>query len=441
MASFTLSGKRVVVMGLGRFGGGVGVSRYLVQQNARVLVTDLLPAEKLAPSLAALQGLPIDYRLGEHRVEDFQNADLIVVNPAVDRRNNPYLQAAVQAGVPLTSEIRLLVSQLPNRQRTIGVTGTAGKSTTTAMIGHILARRLGPDRVHVGGNLGGSLLESLSRIRPTDWVVLELSSFMLEDLAADRWSPHVAVITNISPNHLDRHDSFQDYVRAKQHILEYQAPTDLAVLGTDLPPQIQPRHSRVIRMPADLGGTIPLSIPGKHNQANAWLAIEATLAADISPGQAVAALRDFPGLPHRLQLVAEHQGVRFFNDSKATTPEAAMLALQCFPRGVVHIILGGYDKKSDLSGLATAAAHHCRAIYTIGTTGPAIAAAAQAANGPAQVYECHHLDNAVQSLMRNIRPGDVVLLSPGCASWDQFDNYEARGQAFIHAVHARLGIR
>lgn len=226
-----LAGKRVLVMGLGRFGGGVGVTRFLHQQGALVTVTDQLPPEKLKTSLDRLANLAnIQFRLGEHREQDFATADLVVVNPAVKPQANPYLAAATAAGVPLTSEIALLIDRLPNRRRTIGITGTAGKSTVTAMVGAILRAACGEQRVHVGGNLGGSLLMSLEKIRHDDWVVLELSSFMLDALRPMRWSPHIAVLTNLSPNHLDWHGSFEAYRAAKRVIFDYQSDEDFAVM-------------------------------------------------------------------------------------------------------------------------------------------------------------------------------------------------------------------
>jgi len=209
------AGARVVVMGLGRFGGGIGVARYLAQQQADVLVTDLHTADELRNSLAQLDGLPIRYRLGSHQVDDFAAADLVVVNPAVDPKGNPYLRAATNQSVPLTSELQIVLAGLPNPQRVIGITGTAGKSTVTSMVGHILNQSLLHAHAYTGGNLGGSLLDQLDAITPDDWVVLEVSSFMLQMLAQDQWSPHIAVVTNLSPNHLDRHGSYEAYVQAK----------------------------------------------------------------------------------------------------------------------------------------------------------------------------------------------------------------------------------
>ncbi len=454
---------RVVVMGLGRFGGGVGVARYLVKQGADVLVTDLLEADKLADSLAQLDGLPIEYRLGEHNVSDFTTCDMVIANPAI-KPGNRFLRAAQAAGIPITSEIRLLVKALPSRLRTIGVTGTAGKSTVTAMIGHILNLALPQPsatpgdrstttrpKVWVGGNLGGSLLDKIDNIGPDDWVVLELSSFMLHGLREDHWSPHIAVVTNISPNHLDWHGSFDAYLADKQVIFDYQKDVDCAVLpgwqrqhfqldADRWPDRVfdfdEPTEDRV--RAADM----MIRLPGRHNVLNAEIATGACSFAGVDPKASKSALADFPGLPHRLQFVLEHNDVRYFNDSKCTTPEAAKLAIESFEPGTVHIILGGYDKGSDLQPLAGFAAQRCAGLYTIGATGDVIAATAKDASAggglskgaKASVVRCGELEAAVRQAVQCARPGHVVLLSPACASWDQFDHYEQRGERFIEWV-------
>lgn len=449
--------KRVVVMGLGQFGGGVGVVRFLAQQGAHVLVTDQSDEAKLENSLKAISDLPVELRLGEHRETDFAQADLVVVNPAVKPNGNPYIAAARNAGVELTSEIRLLVERLPNPARVVGITGSAGKSTTTAMVGHLLEHT--GRRVWVGGNLGGSLLSNLPDIQPDDWVVLELSSFMLEGLGEDRWSPHVAVITNLSPNHLDWHGSFESYAAAKAHVVQHQTCDDVAILGPGVTSVIAPPSSQVEQVQPVKGDEIRLLIPGKHNVQNAMVAIAVAKHLGIAESAAREALMSFPGLRHRLQFVCEHNEVRYFNDSKSTTPDAAMMALQSFPAGRLHVILGGYDKGSDLRPLAKYAAEHCHAIYTIGQTGDSIAhdAVNEAmvigmmnekgtprpntcggvsgwANPPAEVVRSGTLDQALLDMVTRVRRGDIVLLSPGCASWGQFVNFEARGSAFVEAI-------
>ena len=213
-----MKNKRVTVAGLGRFGGQIAAIRWLVQNGANVLVTDRTPAEKLSASLKELEGLPLTFRLGEHRVEDFTSADLIVTSPAIPPENE-FLVAAKNAGVPITTEIRLFIERCPARM--LAVTGTKGKSTTTALLGRMLATKF---NVHVGGNIGKSLLLELPKITSDDLVVLELSSFMLEYLRAAQWSPHVAVVTMLAVDHVDWHGSAQAYLDAKKQILRHQAP-------------------------------------------------------------------------------------------------------------------------------------------------------------------------------------------------------------------------
>lgn len=488
------AGQQVTVMGLGRFGGGVGVTRFLVSRGADVLVTDQEPTEKLQESVAKIQDLidagSVELRLGEHNVSDFTTCDLVVVNPAV-KPGNRFVRAAEAAGIEVTTEMRLLVQRLPNRLRTIGVTGSAGKSTVTAMIGHVLGKvferggePLTPSRqaakppskakVWVGGNIGGSLLQRLDDIKTTDWVVLELSSFMLERLRKDNhfsgWSPGIAMVTNFSANHLDWHGSSDDYKRAKQVILDYQKPDDKAILDQSLSDWTVVEGVHLERITSVYShDKKPLCIPGEHNQRNAMFV--AMLGEMISLGngyQILECLADFSGLPHRLQLVAERDGVRYFNDSKCTTPEAAMLAIEAFAEeeneenGVrnrfIHLILGGKDKGSDMTPLAGLAAEKCKAVYTIGALGDTIAglvdtaaeAASAGADRPdscggvswpaetAEVVRCGELDQAVAEIKQRVQPGDVVLLSPACASWDQFENYEQRGERFIELVTSTI---
>jgi UDP-N-acetylmuramoylalanine--D-glutamate ligase len=422
------AGRRVTVMGLGRFGGGAGVTRWLARQGADILLTDLQSHDQVQPAIAELQPLidreQLQLRLGEHNVSDFTTCDVVIANPAVPRPwDNRFLRAAQAAGIPITTEIRLLTERI-DRSRTIGVTGSAGKSTTTAMIHHTLRRAGFP--AHLGGNIGGSLLNSLDRIRANDWIVLELSSAMLYWLddgvgfdTARGFSPHVAVLTNLEPNHLDWHVTVEHYCRSKLNIFKHQQPGDHAFTEDDLE-EGQPR--------------IALRIPGEHNQRNAHVAAAAaSRATGISPAECSAMLDDFNGLPHRLQLIAEHDGLRFYNDSKSTTPDATRRAIESFddPRSI-HLIAGGYDKGSDLSAIA-AQASRLAGLYTIGRTGPAIAFAA----GKGAV-DCGTLESAIMQALPRMRPGDILLLSPGCASWDQFANFEQRGDRFGEIISAAL---
>ncbi|MEX2673206.1 MAG: UDP-N-acetylmuramoyl-L-alanine--D-glutamate ligase [Phycisphaeraceae bacterium] len=437
-----IAGKRVLIMGLGRFGGGVGAATFCAQQGAKqVLVTDLLGEADLTESMAKLEGLPITYRLGEHREADFADADLVIVNPAVDRRLNRYLHAAAKAGTPMVTEIELLLERLPNRDRTIGITGSAGKSTVTSMIAHALAQHHGRDHVHVGGNLGGSLLPNLANIAHDDWVVLELSSFMLAPPTnAPEHAENVSVwggigggvVTNIGDNHLDRHGSLDAYVHAKKTILRHQQHGDWAVLGPTVADWQYETPARCVILDKPLHAA--LQVVGEHNALNAAMAVAACEQTGMARQQAIDALANFNGLPHRLQHVAEHSGRTFYNDSKSTTPDAAMLGLDSFARHSVHLILGGYDKHADLRPLARHAGHHAAAVYTIGQTGHAIAEAAEAVEDGCLVHRCETLEAAVRHAVASAQAGQVVLLSPGCASWDQFTSYEQRGRSFGELV-------
>ncbi len=439
-------------MGLGRFGGGLGVTRWLAGQGANVLLTDLDTAERLADPLKSLGPLiesgQVRLRLGEHCEDDFEGADLVVANPAVPSPwDNRFLRAAWHSNVEVTTEIQLTIGQL-NRHRIIGVTGSAGKSTTSAMIHHGLTGM--GHRARLGGNLGGSLLGDLVDITMHEWIVLELSSAMLwwlgrqnpdAAMAKPGWSPHVAVVTNIRANHLDWHGSFKHYAASKGAITTAQRPGDAIVLSdpgivgiwADANVSIPPRVARRVVEPveADWIRSIQLKTPGAHNRLNARTAATAIAVAienDQVVERALRQISTFPGLPHRLQLVFEHRGICCYNDSKSTTPESAILAVDSFPEGSrIHLIVGGYDKGSDLQPVADLAGR-IAGVYAIGATGPAIHRLHPG------VKVCGTLESAVSQAARHLQAGDILLLSPGCASWDQFTNYEARGHEFSRLV-------
>lgn len=441
------SGQRVTVMGLGRFGGGVGVTQWLAQRGAKITVTDLESAEALAASVERIRDLvgsgQVTLKLGGHDERDFAAADLVIANPAVPKPwKNKYLNAAMAAGVRVTTEIGLAIGQMPVRTNIVGVTGSAGKSTTSAMIAHIL--RLMGEPVLFGGNIGGSLLDSLGGVTEKTRIVLELSSFMLHWLRG--WSPGVAVVTSFAPNHLDWHEGEDHYRSSKMALLSSQQLGDVAVLAAGLEGWNSPRGVTQVQLSPE-SGIRELAIPGLHNHRNAALAVQAVVALFERQGVDLAgvknrareAVKSFAGLPHRLERVAEHAGVRFFNDSKSTTPEASLLAVAAFEDengqggSRVHLIAGGYDKGSDLSSIGQLAGK-LGGLYTIGKTGPAIDGASGGASIP-----CMDLHGAINAIWPRLKAGDVVLLSPGCASWDQFENYEARGKLFGELVKARIG--
>ncbi|MFH1747463.1 MAG: UDP-N-acetylmuramoyl-L-alanine--D-glutamate ligase [Planctomycetota bacterium] len=449
-------GKRVTVMGLGRFGGGVGVTRWLARHGARVLLTDTQPAEKLGKSLERINDLDVELHLGGHRESDFQNADLVVVNPAVPD-TAPLLQVARQAGVPLTTEMNLFVERCP--ARTVGITGSVGKSTITAMIAHVLQKILTNTRVRLGGNIGHSLLDDLDDIQATDTVVLELSSFQLQRIPIVRWSPHVAVITNVTPNHLDWHGDYDTYLSAKLNIVRYQDPVRDSIVVENVPDlrrQLESLRERAGLWSYGLDGDdlialshpraasaesetdlrwrdVKLNVPGQHNRHNAAAALTVAHLLGVDMSAAIAAVADFQALPDRLQFVAERAGVKYYNDSKSTTPEAAITAMHALSSPLL-LILGGYDKGSDMHALADEVARRARFCACIGQTGGQLADLVNAAGGSAEL--CGDLATAVAACRARAQTGDSILLSPACASWDQFDDYRVRGAEFTRLAQS-----
>lgn len=419
--------KRVTVAGLGRFGGNIAAARWLVEQGAKVLITDQTPADKLTDSIRQLDALPIEWRLGEHRREDFTETDCIVATPAIAPAN-PYLIAARQAGVPIVTEIMLFIERCP--ATIIGITGTKGKSTTTALLGEMLKTQF---NTFVGGNIGRSLLPELPQIAKKDIVVLELSSFMLHYLREMKWSPHIAVVTMLAADHLDWHGTPEAYLNDKRVILEFQRPDDFAVLNEGCAiSHTFATEARII--PFGTKGRVPfeLNIPGQHNQLNAQAAFTAAHLLGVNRNAAQAAIREFPGLPHRLALVHEENGVRYFDDSIATIPEAAIAALDSFPTKKVIQIVGGHDKGLPFTAMCHALIERAKAILCIGATGEKIADILTQSQyqGAASTYRCGDLATAMKIARHIAVSGDVVLLSTGCASYGQFVNFQERGEEF-----------
>jgi UDP-N-acetylmuramoylalanine--D-glutamate ligase len=423
------SNKRVTVLGLGRFGGGIGVARWLAQRGARVRVTDEASTESLADSVARLRDQPnITFRLGEHVDADFTDTDLVVTSPAV-RPAHPMLELARCAGIPVTLEIRLFIERCP-ANTVLGVTGTKGKSTTTALLGRMLEQKF---RTRIGGNIGGTLLGDLPDIRRDDVVVLELSSYMLEHLAPMRWSPHIAVVTMVSQDHLDWHGGVDGYHSAKRNIVRFQAPQDFAVLNEEN----ELSHgfaahtaAKVVRYGVEQRPPFLLRIAGRHNQLNAQAAFAAAQCLGVTREQAQLGIAGFMGLPHRMQVIHESNGVTWVNDSIATIPEAAVAASLSFPPGQVIQIVGGYDKHLDWAPMCQKLARNCKAVLTVGAIGPRLAELTRAERAVADVRECGDLQRAVVVARQVAEPGDIILLSTGTASYDQFPNFEKRGEAF-----------
>jgi UDP-N-acetylmuramoylalanine--D-glutamate ligase len=423
-----LTNKRVTVAGLGRFGGGISVARWLCQRGATVLVTDLEPADKLTESIRQLAGLPIEFILGGHRESDFSNCDLVVTSPAIPP-DNQYILAAKHSGVPVTTEIRLFIERCPCP--IVAVTATKGKSTTTALLGKMLATRC---TTWVGGNIGGSLLFDLPQIKADDIAVLELSSYMLEYLHDMRFAPRIALVGMITQDHLKWHGGLDRYIDAKRNIVRFQSPSDFAILNGENETTLsfaQHTPAKVSTYSHVSSPRFKMRLAGAHNQLNAQGAFAAARILGVTWDQAQKAIEDFGGLPHRLELVHEADGIQYVNDSIATIPEAAVAALDSFSPGHVIQIVGGYNKQLDMSSLCNALATRAKTVLCIGTLGKSICDSVQStSDNPGKAEFCDTLEVAMRRARQLANTGDIVLLSTGCASFDQFPNFEKRGEAF-----------
>jgi UDP-N-acetylmuramoylalanine--D-glutamate ligase len=434
-----LRGKVVLVMGLGRFGGGVDVVKFTCQQGAKVIVTDLAKREALAESIEQLEGFGVDYHLGSHEPADFQQADIVIANPAVPL-DNKFLQIARDAGKRVNSQIELFLEFCP--ATIIGITGSNGKSTTSALTAHLFRSQF-PENVWLSGNIGNEpFLTILDKIKPDDIVVLEISSFQIEQLNQSRLAPDIALLTNLTPNHLDRYGSFENYCAAKELVFLNQEPDEenppVSIFNAD-----DPVGSRWFDKYSELPGRtcikfsaddVPdsicsaFSLPGRANLAN--LAAAIAIVEQFGISDIDSSLPSFKALPHRLQLVAESGGVRWFNDSKATTPESAIVALEAFDNPVV-LIAGGYDKHVPFDEFGKKIAQKAKAAILIGQTAHAIAKTINTdVPNQTEIIFSKTFPEAVKKADELAEQGDIVLLSPACASYDMFENYEQRGRQF-----------
>ena len=412
--------RRAVVLGLARSGRAAALA--LRRRGVEVVAVDRDPSVDAGEVAAA----GAEVRLGEVGEEVLAGADVLVKSPGVPGEV-PLVAAARAGGVPVWSEVELGARLFPANP-ILGVTGTNGKTTTTELLGAIFRAAGRP--VEVAGNVGAPVT-GLSPAADA-WLVLELSSFQLEDVHELR--PRVGVLLNLEPDHLDRHGDLEAYREAKLRLFARQGDGDSAVVPRGFGPL--PGAGRLVEF--DRGDPLPAEplIPGPHNRENAAAATAAARAAGIDDDVIAAALRSFPGVPHRLEPVGEVGGVRFVNDSKATNTAAARRALTAFD-APLHLILGGSDKGEGFSEFAEDVAEaDVTGVYLIGETAPALAEALGAAGVPFR--HCGTLEVAVAAAARAAAPGEVVLLSPASASFDQFANFEVRGDAFRELVR-RLG--
>ena len=448
-----LRGKKVLVVGLART--GVATSLFCAARGARVTATDLRPAAELADAPAKLSAAGVALESGGHRRESFLAADLILPSPGV-AFDQPDLLAARKQGIAVWSEIELAWRFL--RGRLLAITGSNGKTTTTALIGHLL--KTAGLSVQVGGNIGTPLISLVESSTDSSVTVVELSSFQLEAIVAFR--PDISVFLNLTPDHIDRHGSLEAYAAAKARIFENQKREDAAVMNADdsASARYVPTRPRLfwfsrkkeVAQGAFLRGDdiffgqgdaearllsrrdIPLR--GLHNLENVLAAATAALLAGAAPAAIAEGVRTFPGVEHRLQFVATVEGIEFYNDSKATNVDATEKALEAFP-GNLLIILGGKDKGSDYTPLRSLLAARARRAFLIGAAAQKIAGQIE---GAVPLEMSGTLDAAVNAAYAAARPGDVVLLAPACASFDQFENFEHRGRVFVDLVR-RLAAR
>ncbi|HPK27028.1 MAG TPA: UDP-N-acetylmuramoyl-L-alanine--D-glutamate ligase [Anaerolineaceae bacterium] len=457
------SGKKVIVIGAAR--QGTALSRYLASKGAQVILTDMHSLDDLPANLPDLEKLGIQLRLGGHPLELLESADLVCVSGGVPL-TIPFIQAALQRGIPLSNDSQIFLEACP--AQVIGITGSSGKTTTTALVGLMAQKyfemKQNGHRAWVGGNIGNPLIEQVDQIDEDDLVVLELSSFQLELMTR---SPQIAAILNITPNHLDRHGSMQAYIAAKSRILRFQHAGDVAILNRDDPGS----WSLAEHLKSDLisfgfqkpdskqNGTyiykdaiwlqlgreslkmLPLEwiqLPGRHNIANVLAACAIAAAASLALPAIQTAIEEFTGIPHRLEFIRNINGADWYNDSIATAPERTMAAIEAF-EGPLVLLLGGRDKNLPWDDLAQLIHQRVRAVVLFGEAAGLIEKALGAVKKGETlqvISRCNTLEEAVQAAAKLAQPGDTVLLSPGCTSFDAFKDFEERGEYFRKLVNA-----
>jgi len=457
------SGKKVIVIGAAR--QGTALSRYLASKGAQVILTDMHSLDDLPANLPDLEKLGIQLRLGGHPLELLEGADLVCVSGGVPL-TIPFIQAAMQRGIPLSNDSQIFLEACP--AQVIGITGSSGKTTTTALVGLMAQKyfemKQNGHRAWVGGNIGNPLIEQVDQIDEDDLVVLELSSFQLELMTR---SPQIAAILNITPNHLDRHGSMQAYIAAKSRILRFQHAGDVAILNRDDPGS----WSLAEHLKSDLisfgfqkpdskqNGTyiykdaiwlqlgreslkmLPLEwiqLPGRHNIANVLAACAIAAAASLALPAIQTAIEEFTGIPHRLEFIRNINGADWYNDSIATAPERTMAAIEAF-EGPLVLLLGGRDKNLPWDDLAQLIHQRVRAVVLFGEAAGLIEKALGAVKKGETlqvISRCNTLEEAVQAATKLAQPGDTVLLSPGCTSFDAFKDFEERGEYFRKLVNA-----
>jgi UDP-N-acetylmuramoylalanine--D-glutamate ligase len=443
-----LNDKKVLVIGLGKT--GLAAAQFAAARGAQVTVSDEKPQAELKEALGALAGLSLRLFAGGADPAALDGIDLIVPSPGVPPFN-PLIREAERRGIPVMSEIELAFRFL--RVPVIAITGTNGKTTVTTLIGHILAKA--GKRVFVGGNIGNPLIGYVGGPQEDDWAVIEMSSFQLQRIETFR--ARVAVLLNVAPDHLDYHADYAEYRRAKERIFENQQPDDLAVLNADEAGSAalaERLKARVVFFSTKSGlaegmsfkgdtlsyrtggseiETYPASmirIPGRHNVENVMAAVMAARYAGCAPGAIVQAVENFTGLAHRIEFAGKRGGVSFYDDSKGTNVSAVVRALEAFEAPVI-LLLGGRDKNGDFETLEPVIRRHVKEMVLFGEARGRIG---EKIGGIVKTVEAATMRDAIHAAYDHAAAGDAVLLSPGCASFDEFRNYAHRGEVFKETV-------
>lgn len=451
----TIKGKRALILGLGLHGGGVGVAKWLVKQGAIVTVTDLRTAAKLRPSLQKLQGLPVQFVLGKHRKSDILHADFIVKNPGVPI-SSPFLLYAKKIGTPVTSDISLFFQRC--QSRIVGITGTKGKTTTATIIASIFKKRW--KGTILAGNTRATPLLSLSKLKNTDPVVLELSSWQLQDMSHLKKSPHISVMTNFYPDHLDRHSSLGNYLNAKKSIFNFQKKDDYSVLNYEnavtrnLASTTNSKSIVFSKRPISKSHCVyiqngdiiyrknkrnrkimsikEVSLQGKHNIENILAAVAVSCIANVPFTTIRRVLISFKGLPGRMEKIAVKNGITYINDTTATTPNAAIAALATYKKSII-LIAGGADKKLPLTDFITQISKSVSALVLLPGKATNRMIPKLKERG-VKFLSATNMKEAVGLASRSAIKGDTVLLSPGCSSFGIFIHEFDRGDKFNKAV-------
>lgn len=450
-------GKTVIVIGAAR--QGIALSRFLAQKGASVILNDRRSEDALADARRELDGLEITWVVGAHPLEILEKADMVCLSGGVPLEL-PIVQEAITRCIPLSNDSQIFLEETPCP--VIGITGSSGKTTTTAWVGEIARKHFAmkkPDHhVWVGGNIGNPLIQDIDQMEAEDIAIMELSSFQLEIMTK---SPHIAAVLNLTPNHLDRHKTMPNYISAKSHILTHQSQADTAIMNRDDPlvrelfPEVVGRRitfglnepfdkqdasyykrgkiylqasgqvAKIIK--ADL-----INLRGTHNLYNALAAVAISAAAQFSLPAIYDGLANFEGVPHRLEFVREWAGAAWYDDSIATSPERALAALNSFDEPIV-LLAGGRDKDLPWEALAQKIRDKVDHLVVFGEAADLIlngVGEIRPSTRPYSIDRCKNLAEAVQAASQRVNPGDVVLLSPGGTSYDEFTDFEERGKRF-----------